>query len=636
MARDDMKIFKLVDSIYPFGINNDGKLFFINDSNLTLQKCDNPAAFDGAVLCRETVVPAASVIEFLHGRLWLDDLSRQYHADCPLLLMPSTPVTLTLAMLRDFFAALNPLSPTCNREIVALVYFLRVAGFFANADLNPEGHTIISSPLSAKEDDHIFRVLRFLKDTWFDNGGSNQAADSLSKIVKFIDETIKLWQNNVAGIEIPLDPREVADLVQYADQKREAIEMNPEESARIITALTEAAEMDDFSAICFFAYEYYLGGLVVQNYVDAQRYLLKLVRSFNYYPAAETLGYIYFYGLIDGTPDYQKAYTYFSQAALAGLPASFFMLSDMYYSGLFVAKDRGFAHSLLLRNYRFEKAKYVMGQFSYFADICWRLGRDADDSGDARLAYYYYLFSYRAVLDRIDCGDGEVGDEELLTQVRAAIRKYRAKFFIRGKKVSVSEQDLAAIASDLDMSYGRRDLVFKFKTTKSGGILNYSLKSGGDIPVPVLSKGVVLRMSHIKIYVHTKPCDDNGNLLVPESGDDAIPVEQKYWVLNVADKEAGHLMNLRCSAGTLKCNPDMFVSESSESPIFNLASVHVANQEGDLDYLIPEETPIQVGDQVDVPLRGDVVTGTVTRVFGCSETELPQPIEKYRFIIDKK
>ena len=64
----------------------------------------------------------------------------------------------------------------------------------------------------------------------------------------------------------------------------------------------------------------------------------ELAAEYNYEPALEGLGYIWYYGRT-GTRDYEKAFHYYEKAAKQGNPVCTYKLADMYRNGYYVEKD---------------------------------------------------------------------------------------------------------------------------------------------------------------------------------------------------------------------------------------------------------------------------------------------------------
>ena len=84
----------------------------------------------------------------------------------------------------------------------------------------------------------------------------------------------------------------------------------------------------------------YLGGY----YYELKRFDLALkyyemAASFDYDPAYECLGYIWYYGRT-GERDYKKAFEYFSRLKEKGNPVAAYKVADMYRNGYYVEKDQ--------------------------------------------------------------------------------------------------------------------------------------------------------------------------------------------------------------------------------------------------------------------------------------------------------
>ena len=84
----------------------------------------------------------------------------------------------------------------------------------------------------------------------------------------------------------------------------------------------------------------YLGGYYYQEkHFDLALKYYEMAASFDYDPAYECLGYIWYYGRT-GERDYKKAFEYFSRLMDKGHPVSTYKVADMYKNGYYVEKDQ--------------------------------------------------------------------------------------------------------------------------------------------------------------------------------------------------------------------------------------------------------------------------------------------------------
>ena len=82
-----------------------------------------------------------------------------------------------------------------------------------------------------------------------------------------------------------------------------------------------------------------LGGFYYgqKNFDLALKYY-EMAASYNYEPAWECLGYVWYYGRT-GEKDYKKAFEYFSKCSRQGNPVAAYKIADMYKNGYYVEKD---------------------------------------------------------------------------------------------------------------------------------------------------------------------------------------------------------------------------------------------------------------------------------------------------------
>ena len=84
----------------------------------------------------------------------------------------------------------------------------------------------------------------------------------------------------------------------------------------------------------------YLGGYYyeIRKFDLALKYY-EMAAAYDYDPAYECLGYIWYYGRT-GERDYKKAFEYFSKLMEKGEPVATYKIADMYKNGYYVEKDQ--------------------------------------------------------------------------------------------------------------------------------------------------------------------------------------------------------------------------------------------------------------------------------------------------------
>lgn len=160
---------------------------------------------------------------------------------------------------------------------------------------------------------------------------------------------------------------------------------------------------------------------------DCMEELLALTDDASY---ANTLGYIYYYGRLDGKPDYEKAVRYFSLGAAQGIFESTYKLADMFERGQGLIQSPAACANLISMLYA--KTKDILCHREYrgkFADVAFRMGHLMEEGigfePDLVSAYSAYLQAQMAIRLRMQTID-YVGDARVAARIRKAIeRTYR-------------------------------------------------------------------------------------------------------------------------------------------------------------------------------------------------------------------
>lgn len=140
--------------------------------------------------------------------------------------------------------------------------------------------------------------------------------------------------------------------------------------------------------------------------------------------AANSLGYIYYYGrLDDGQPDYEKAFSYFTRAAAAGLYEARYKLADMYKNGYYVPKDWTMAYNLTLSVYYKTREQFMQGDDMVpFADAALRMGAFMLEDGQIDDAQAYLLEADFAIRRRMMRGDF-FGDTKVFSRIQSLLQE---------------------------------------------------------------------------------------------------------------------------------------------------------------------------------------------------------------------
>jgi len=299
----------------------------------------------------------------------------------------------------------------------------------------------IDPPLPLTEDDMLVYVLDILAE--YSNSDNSRFGQAPVGEYFDLDQLLIEINNFFEDMELPVEER------RFSVRMREKFIMqldndvllmdSDEDTRRIWKRFTdELAELGNFNAMRIKAYACYGGNSVYGcDWVESARLLEILWRDFSFGQAANTLGYIYYYGRIDpdGKPDYEKAFFYFSVGSTYGIVESKYKLADMFVNGYYVARNEKMARDIVGELYAETKYRFENGEAdNSFADVAYRMGRlfrdisrfeldPAARKGALEVSKIYLLQAKFAIDLRIatNCsyGDNKVKDniERLLAEV---------------------------------------------------------------------------------------------------------------------------------------------------------------------------------------------------------------------------
>lgn len=202
-------------------------------------------------------------------------------------------------------------------------------------------------------------------------------------------------------------------------------------------AVAELLKHNNKVGLRAYAYGHYRGNAIYkQNWKIAEEYLLKLLEDYEDGQAANSLGYIYYYGYTnEGKPNYNKALKFFFIAELANIHEAKYEICDMLIGGKgFPVKMPEMATEKLKELFRDLELDFCAGYFnSKYPDVAIRLGNIFLDEAKKKnknfaLAYKYYLIGrYALELRRkyaCQCGDNSIM-ERLIPKLEEAKAMYK-------------------------------------------------------------------------------------------------------------------------------------------------------------------------------------------------------------------
>lgn len=207
----------------------------------------------------------------------------------------------------------------------------------------------------------------------------------------------------------------------------------PEDIKNLFRTFTdELCEREVFEALKAKAYACYGGNAVYGcDFALSAKLMDILWRKFSFGYAANTLGYIHFYGRIDGKPDYEKAFFYFSVASNYNIIEAKYKLADMFMKGLYVKPNPPLAFQTYIKLYDETKFYFENGDCGCdFADCALRLGKALSEIPAQRIRRYAVMLEADyAIKKRIEKAY-EYGDKKVQASIREELAKARADLLL--------------------------------------------------------------------------------------------------------------------------------------------------------------------------------------------------------------
>ena len=188
-------------------------------------------------------------------------------------------------------------------------------------------------------------------------------------------------------------------------------------------------------------YCYYCGTDIYPNdWYKAREAFIEYYQLTGDASAANTLGYIYYYGRCNGgVPQYEEAFKYFSIGHAYTYFESTYKLADMFAHGYGVVKDGETANHLYWSVYEQNIERFRNGDFACkFADAALRMGNcfryEIGADKDLETAYFYYLQADLAIRKRVEAYN-HYGDSVVFNGIQKALMEVRQEYTDKGKTI---------------------------------------------------------------------------------------------------------------------------------------------------------------------------------------------------------
>lgn len=187
-----------------------------------------------------------------------------------------------------------------------------------------------------------------------------------------------------------------------------------------------------FEALKAKAYGCYGGNAVYKcDFALSAKLLEILWRDFSFGYAANTLGYIHYYGRIDGKPDYEKAFFYYSVASSFNIVEARYKIADMFMKGQYVRPDPPLAFQTYIKLYDETRFYFENGDFGCdFADCALRLGKALSDFPSQRIRRYSVMLEADYAIRKRIAKAFEYGDNKVRESISAELAKARADLLL--------------------------------------------------------------------------------------------------------------------------------------------------------------------------------------------------------------
>lgn len=292
-------------------------------------------------------------------------------------------------------------------------YFGLIDAFIAENDGDlPEGIRCIP--------DFLITAGDYFRDIWQEmifTVEEEEDENALLEDVIDIDSMLKQIRRYNRNRGKPLENRDYTDIekeccISELGRDDRSMDLTEQELALCRTFTEELCRKENRTALTLKAYACYGGNRLYPCDWDMSRqYLEKLYERYTDTNAANSLGYINYYGrCTDGEPDYDRAFGYFTAAAACDHPEGLYKLGDMFMNGYGCRKNTRAAANLYQRAMNVNSLKFMIGNnVSALPDACLRMG-DLYSKGtraekDPKEAYYYCTLGAYASRIRLQHSD---------------------------------------------------------------------------------------------------------------------------------------------------------------------------------------------------------------------------------------
>ena len=454
-----------------------------------------------------------------------------------------------------------------------------------------------------------------------------------NEVLKDIKNNLIIW---LESKRTQLPPKVLRTVAEQFDD--DSIDKESEATQKLFKKCLDAmCEKKDPKSIQRRGYCYYCGTKIYPNdWIKARDAFLEYYQLTGDASAANTLGYIYYYGRCNnGVPEYEEAFKYFSIGHAFTYFESTYKLADMFAHGYGVVKDGKTANHLYWSVYSQNLKRFIKEDYECkFADAalrmgnCFRYGYGAEV--DLRTAYYYYLQADLAIRKRTEVAN-HYGDTVVFNGVQRALEEVRQEYTEKGR----TEYFVNPIWLNWTLIKHRR-CKMKIRELKEGALLLTAspMKRRDENKAPLMliaiPKADYCELKD-KITIRTAPSSTYS--IIGDGTEFVFDSYQYDWnggtKFYLGDDLVAEIITEKYSfKAPSKKEP------APEGKIYHFVRVVFEGSGRTYDYLC-DDNSVKAGDQVIINGYDGEKAVNVISVFDKYENQLGLPLERYKKVIRK-
>ena len=403
--------------------------------------------------------------------------------------------------------------------------------------------------------------------------------------------------------------------------------------------LDQLCDAKDSRAIQKRGYCYYCGTKVYPNdWIKARDAFIEYYNLTGDASAANTLGYIYYYGRCnDGVPQYEEAFKYFSIGHAFGYYESTYKLADMFSHGYGVKEDGKTAFRMYDYVYTDNLKRFRKGDYECkFADAALRMGncfrKGIGCSENIEMAYANYLEADLAIRERVKAAN-HYGDTVVYNGIQRALQETR-ELYTEKKKTIIFSYYPGWIKW---MTVGHRRCRLTIKEL-SEGILSIKAqilpRYDENKEFKTLITVPSADYSELKKSIRLKTKDDSSYSVVDGTNEmvfNHISYDNRKNITKfyMDEKLVGSIL----TAGYIY-KPNVSRPQKKEGEKYHFVSILFEKQGRTYDYLCDDQS-VTAGDKVIVNGYNGETEVEVVNTFDKFESEIGLPIERYKKVVRK-